>query len=143
MTDSQPGDITILHSVNRLLATKRIRRDHKTGKLVKSPYGNEKHFRIFTVNLTSFSDLAECLCGLTQQHCAFVVRGEPLPETNRERGGAVRLGELRPDVPLVVAEGVESARRNELRSKIPTGQRQTWRLKSSKPDRLLARELVP
>jgi hypothetical protein len=34
-------------------------------------------------------------------------------------------------------------RRNELRSKIPTGQRQTWRLKSSKPDRLLAQELVP
>ena len=85
MIDTHPGTITILHSVNQLLATKRIRRDHKTGKVVKSPYGNEKHFRISTISLTGFAGLTECLYGLTQQPCAFVVRGAALPETNRER----------------------------------------------------------
>jgi hypothetical protein len=82
MTDSQPGDITILHSINRLLATKRIRRDHKTGKVIKTPYGRETHFRVKQVDLNGFDQLCRCLDTLTGRPSAFVIRGEPLSDTD-------------------------------------------------------------
>jgi hypothetical protein len=77
--------MTMLYSVNKLLMTKRVRRDNKTGKLIKSPYGHEKFFRVRTVGLAGFSDLAANLAILTGERYAFVVRGEPIAETNREK----------------------------------------------------------
>ena len=85
MTTSRPGDITVLYSVNKLLMTKRVRRDNKSGKLIKSPYGHEKFFRVRTISLAGFSDLAANLAILTGERYAFVVRGEPIAETNREK----------------------------------------------------------
>ena len=88
MTASRPGDITVLYSVNKLM-TKRVRRNRKSGKLITSSYGREKFFRVRTVRLGGFSALAALLARLTGERYAFVVRGEPLAETNR--GKARRL----------------------------------------------------
>jgi len=72
----------VLFSVSNLYATKRIRRDHKTGKIIKAGYGNETFFRVKRVNLNGFDHLCTCLDALTKQPFALVIRGEPLPETN-------------------------------------------------------------
>lgn len=85
MTDPRPGGLTVLYSVNRLMMTKVIRLHRKTGKVVKSAYGNEKHFSVRTVELAGFTDLAARLTTMTAQRHAFVVRGESLPDTNREK----------------------------------------------------------
>jgi hypothetical protein len=69
----------VLTSVSRMYATKRIRQDRKTGKLIKTPYGLEKYFEIKTVDLSGFADLCRCLERLTQRPFAFVIRGAPLP----------------------------------------------------------------
>jgi hypothetical protein len=75
----------ILRSVNRLLMTKEIRRQRKTGRLVKSNYGKEKHFAVQAVEFTGFNEMAASLSALTSQCHAFVIRGEPLAGTNRDR----------------------------------------------------------
>jgi hypothetical protein len=85
MIDPRPEDMTVLCSVNRLLMTKNISLHRKTGKVIKSAYGNEKHFSVRTVELAGFTDLAARLTTMTAQRHAFVVRGEPLPDTNREK----------------------------------------------------------
>jgi hypothetical protein len=71
--------LTILTSVAGLYATKRVRQDRKTSKIVKTDYGREKHFRVQVVDLTSFTHLCRCLDRLTRRPFAFVIRGEPLP----------------------------------------------------------------
>jgi hypothetical protein len=82
---TRPSAMQILHSLNRLLMTKEIRRHRKTGKIIKSNYGNEKHFSVQTVELAGFDEMATRLTALTSQNHAFVIRGEPLPGTNRDR----------------------------------------------------------
>lgn len=77
--------MTVLASVSHLLMTKRIRRDTKTGKLIKSQYPNEKFFRVGKVGLAGFSDLARALAKLSGVRHSFVIRGAPLAETNREK----------------------------------------------------------
>jgi len=77
-----PGGLVVLESTSRRLMTKRIRRDARTGRLIKSQYGNEKFFRVRRASLGGFPDLAGCLTRLTGAHCAFVVRGEPFPDTD-------------------------------------------------------------
>jgi hypothetical protein len=77
--------LTVLTSVSGLYATKRIRQDHKTGRIVKTDYGREKHFRVQTVELSSFAHLCRCLDRLTQRTLAFVVRGEPLPGVDMQK----------------------------------------------------------
>jgi hypothetical protein len=79
---SNPFGLTILFSVNALIMTKTIRRDRKSGKLIKSAYGRESHFRVKQVELRGFDHLCTCLDKLTQRPHAFVVRGEPLPGTD-------------------------------------------------------------
>jgi hypothetical protein len=76
--------LTALTSVSKLYATKRIRLDRKTGKLVTTHYGREKHFRIQSVELSGFEHLCRCLDRLTKLPYSFVVRGEPLPGTDLE-----------------------------------------------------------
>jgi hypothetical protein len=85
MIAPQPSTITVLHSVNKLLMTKEIRLHRKTGKIIKSAYGNEKHFRVTQVDLNGFNHLCKCLDTLTQRPFAFVIRGEPLPGTNLDK----------------------------------------------------------
>jgi hypothetical protein len=82
---TRPCDMQILCSVNRLFMTKEIRLHRKTGKVVKSNYDNEKYFSVRTVELAGFAEMAARLTALTSQNHAFVVRGEPLPRTNRDR----------------------------------------------------------
>jgi hypothetical protein len=79
---SAANRLTVLSSVSGMYATKRIRRERKTGKIVKTPYGCETHFRVKQVDLSGFDHLCKCLDTLTQRPFAFVVRGEPLPDTD-------------------------------------------------------------
>jgi hypothetical protein len=76
------------------------------------------------------------------------------PPGSRQRVGRSRASYLRIDisrahqrvgarVPHTQPTIAAPMRRNEHRFKIPTGHRQTWWLKASKPDRPLAWELVP
>jgi hypothetical protein len=71
--------LTVLFSVSNLYATKRIRCDRKTGKIIKTPYGCETHFQVKQVGLSGFDHLCKCLDTLTQRPFAFVIRGAPLP----------------------------------------------------------------
>jgi hypothetical protein len=77
--------MTVLYSVNRLLMTKHISLHHKTGKIVKSAYGAEKHFSVRTSELDGFASMAAGLATLIEQRYAFVIRGELLPGANREK----------------------------------------------------------
>jgi hypothetical protein len=74
--------LVVLFSVSRLFATKRIRKDRKTGRIIKTNYGRETHFSVKHVDLAGFDHLCRCLDTLTRRPFAFVIRGEPLPETN-------------------------------------------------------------
>jgi hypothetical protein len=85
MTNSHPENMIVLYSVNKLLMTKRITLTRKTAKITKSCYGNEKFFSVRTLELGGFPRLAARLTALTEQRHVFIVRGEPLPGTNRER----------------------------------------------------------
>ena len=73
---------TVLFSISNLYATKRIRRHRKTGRVIKTDYGRETHFRVQQVDLSGFDHLCKCLDTLTQRPFAFVIRGAPLPDTN-------------------------------------------------------------
>jgi hypothetical protein len=77
--------LTVLTSVSDLYATKRIRSDRKTGKVIKTSYGCESHFRVTQVDLTDFDHLCRCLDTLRQRPFAFVIRGEPLPGIDRNK----------------------------------------------------------
>jgi hypothetical protein len=77
--------LTLLTSVAGLHATKRLRQDRKTGKIVKTDYGREKHFRVRIVEFTSFAHFCRCLDRLTQCPFDFVIRGEPLPGTDLQK----------------------------------------------------------
>jgi hypothetical protein len=72
----------VLTSVASLYATKRIRQHRKTGKVIKTDYGRETHFRVTQVDLNGFDHLCKCLDRLTQRPFAFVIRGDPLPDTD-------------------------------------------------------------
>jgi hypothetical protein len=76
------ASLTALFSVSNMYATKRIRQHRKTGKVIKTDYGCEKYFRVKQVGLTGFDHLCKCLDTLTQRPFAFVIRGEPLPDTD-------------------------------------------------------------
>jgi hypothetical protein len=80
-----PAAITVLTSFWRLDATKRIRQNRETGKLIVTGYGKEKHFRVQTVELRGFEHLCRCLDRLTACPFSFVIRGEPLPGIDREK----------------------------------------------------------
>jgi hypothetical protein len=71
--------LPVLFSVSNLYATKRIRLHRKTGQLIKTDYGREKHFRIQQVDLNGFDHMCKCLDRLTRRPFAFVIRGAPLP----------------------------------------------------------------
>jgi hypothetical protein len=71
--------LTALFSVSRLHATKRIRRDSKTGKIITSPYGRETHFQVKYADLGGLDHLCRVLNKLTKMPSAFAIRGEPLP----------------------------------------------------------------
>jgi hypothetical protein len=79
---SDASRLTMLRSISGMYATKRIRRDRKTGKLVKTPYGHETHFQVKQVEFSGFDHLCKCLDTLTQRPFAFVIRGEPLPDAD-------------------------------------------------------------
>jgi hypothetical protein len=76
------GQLTVLFSTSNVYATKRIRQHRKTGRVIKTGYGCETHFRVKQVDLNGFDHLCKCLDRLTQCPFAFVIRGEPLPGTD-------------------------------------------------------------
>jgi hypothetical protein len=82
---SAAGRLTVLCSISSLAATKRIRRDHKTGKIVTTSYGRESHFQVKRVDLNGFDHLCKCLDKLTERPFAFVIRGEPVPGTDLDK----------------------------------------------------------
>lgn len=80
--------LVILHSVSKAYATKRFAmvRDKKAAsgvRLLNHSYGRETFFRIEAVSIGGFSALEAALNRLTRQPYAFVIRGAPLPDTNR------------------------------------------------------------
>ncbi len=79
MTDD---NLTVLHSVNRRHATKRITRNPKTGEIKNRSYDREHHFRVEIVPVGNFADLCTALTRFTEQPFAFVIRGEPAPGIN-------------------------------------------------------------
>jgi hypothetical protein len=87
--------LTVLTSISELYATKRIRRDRKTGKIIKTNYGSETWFRVRQVNLSGFEHLCRCLDALTGRPFSLVIRGEPLPETDLNH--TRRLNHAHPD----------------------------------------------
>jgi hypothetical protein len=91
-----------------MFATKRIRRDRKTGKTIKTPYGCETYFRVKHAELSGFDHLCRCLDTLTERPHAFVIRGEPLPDTDLSK--ARRL--LYPDLDTGEAATFAPAARN-------------------------------
>ena len=74
--------LTVLTSTSELYMTKRVRRHRKTGKIVKTPYANETYFRVTQIELRGFEHLCRCLDVLTSRSFSFVIRGEPLPDTD-------------------------------------------------------------
>ena len=75
--------LTVLTSISELYATKRIRRDRKTGKIIKTNYGSETWFRVRQVEPSGFQHLCKCLDTLTGCPFSLVIHGEPLAESVR------------------------------------------------------------
>jgi hypothetical protein len=82
LAEPNPCEAAVLGSVNGLLMAKRHRWDGE--KVVTSPYSRERDFAINTVKLNGFDVMAALLQHLTKLPHTFIVRGEPLPETNRD-----------------------------------------------------------
>jgi hypothetical protein len=74
--------LTILHSVDGKFATKRFSRHPKTGKLRNRSYDKAYQFRVELRPVKSIDELYAALDDLSRQPQAFVIRGEPLPNTN-------------------------------------------------------------
>jgi hypothetical protein len=66
------------------LATKQIRRQPKTGKLIVMGYGRAKHFSVDERRVDDMPSLASTLDRLTRAPLAFVIRGAPLPGIDRQ-----------------------------------------------------------
>src|SRR5215469_13424281 len=77
---STAGRLTVLFSISNMYATKCIRQDRKTGRVIKTDYGRETHFRVQQINLTGLDHLCRCLDTLMRRPFAFVIRGEPVPD---------------------------------------------------------------
>jgi hypothetical protein len=77
--------LTAMTSVAGLYATKVIRLDRKTGRIIKTGYGRETHFRVAQIELAGFDHLCKVLDTLTRRPTAFVIRGEPLPHIDRTK----------------------------------------------------------
>jgi hypothetical protein len=77
-----PNQLVALTSFSGLDATKRIRRDRKTSKIIVTDYGRETFFGAAIADVNGFSHLCRCLDDLTQQRTVFVIRGTPLPNVD-------------------------------------------------------------
>jgi hypothetical protein len=74
--------LTVLHSVNRRYATKRITRNTKTGEIKNRSYDREHHFRVESIPVGGFAELCATLTRLTALPLAFVIRGAPVAGIN-------------------------------------------------------------
>jgi hypothetical protein len=80
-----PNRMVLLTSISSLYATKRIRQDRKTGRVIKTPYGLETYFKVMRIDLAGFHHLCRCLDTLTRRRFVFVIRGAALPDANLEK----------------------------------------------------------
>jgi hypothetical protein len=80
-----PTDMLTVLVTDGGLATKRIRRERKTGRLVVSGYGSAYFFRVIEHAVSDIATLARALDRLTSNPLAFCIRGAPLPGINRDR----------------------------------------------------------
>jgi hypothetical protein len=67
------------------LATKQIRRDQKTGRLIITGYGRARHFGVEERPISDMATLAVALDRLTRAPLSFVIRGSPLEGIDRRR----------------------------------------------------------
>lgn len=74
--------ITILRPVGRQLATKRWVLDRKSGKPKKLSYANAKHFNCEIRVVDGIDCLSTLMSELESNPYAFVIRGEPHPDTD-------------------------------------------------------------
>jgi RecA-family ATPase len=80
---SDPCEASVLTSINGRLMAKRHRLDGE--RVVTTPYDLAKHFSINVARLGNFEEMVALLGHLTTQSHAIIIRGEPLPETNRAK----------------------------------------------------------
>jgi hypothetical protein len=67
------------------LATKQIRPEPKTGKLIVTGYGRARYFSVREQPIADLVSLSAVLTGLTRAALCFVIRGAPLPGIDRAR----------------------------------------------------------
>jgi hypothetical protein len=79
--------LTVLHSVNLLHAAKQFTlvpgKKGKPDTIKKRGYASEKYFRVEERPVANFAGLCAELDRLTRDPFAFIVRGAPLPDINR------------------------------------------------------------
>ena len=76
--------LTVLTSASGKYATKQFRRDAEGGIQNRS-YGSETFFAVEVVPVDGIAGLARALNQIATQPFSFVIRGEPLPHTDRSR----------------------------------------------------------
>jgi hypothetical protein len=96
--------LSVLTSVSELYATKRIRRDRKTDRIIKTNFSNETWFRCRQVELSGFGHLCRILDALTSRSFSLVIRGEPLPKTDLNRTRKVNHADAQKGYPAAFAE---------------------------------------
>jgi P4 family phage/plasmid primase-like protien len=76
--------LTILRSTSGKYATKQFSRQ-KDGTIKNRSFGDEKYFSVTSVPVADINSLAHELSKIARNPRCFVIRGEPLPATNRAR----------------------------------------------------------
>ena len=85
-----PDNLTVLTTATGKFATKQFSLQ-KDGTIRNRSYGNEMYFSVASVPITDINSLARELESVARNPRAFVIRGEPLPGTNRARARRLAL----------------------------------------------------
>jgi hypothetical protein len=79
------ADILTILRTEGGLATKQIRPEPKTGKLIVTGYGRARYFSVQEQPIADLMSLSAALGNLTRAPLCFVIRGAPLPGIDRAR----------------------------------------------------------
>jgi len=93
-----PDSLTVLTTATGKSATKQFSLQ-KDGTIKNRSYGNETYFAVTSVPIKDINSLAHELDKLTRNSRSFVIRGEPLPGTNRARTRRLALSDRKTGEP--------------------------------------------
>jgi hypothetical protein len=85
MTGGGMSDLLTILRTEGGLATKQIRPEPKTGKLIVTGYGRAKHFSVREQPVDDLISLSVVLADLARASLCFAIRGAALPGINRAR----------------------------------------------------------